>query len=230
MIDIMYPIGSGSLWDDNELKCSLRSVEKHLKGVRKVWIVGRLPQFVRNVEHIPADDTSRIPDINICAKILKACRHPGVSNDFLFMNDDHFINLDCRADKFPYFHGGDLIGRIMRRSRDGYQNRLINTYNALINRGMPTLHYDIHTPILYNKKLFENIVPSYDWTVNSGLVIKSLYANTLRIEGVQIKDMKKYNPGEIAEDCAVFSTVEGISPDMEAFLFSKFPDKSKYEV
>jgi hypothetical protein len=55
-MDLVYVLGSGSRWGDNELRYSLRSVEKHLKGYNNVYLVGDKPDWVRNVTHIPKQD------------------------------------------------------------------------------------------------------------------------------------------------------------------------------
>ena len=44
--DVVYPIGQGSSWKNNELRFSLRSIEKYGINVGKLFIVGELPDFL----------------------------------------------------------------------------------------------------------------------------------------------------------------------------------------
>jgi hypothetical protein len=39
MIDVVIPLGWGSIWDNQEIKYSLRSFERHLKGIRNIFVV-----------------------------------------------------------------------------------------------------------------------------------------------------------------------------------------------
>ena len=54
---------------DDELRYSLRSVEKHLKNFGKVYIIGNLPSFLKDVVHIPYDDVDRSKETNIYKNI-----------------------------------------------------------------------------------------------------------------------------------------------------------------
>lgn len=230
MIDIMYPLGTGSTWQDNEIRFSLRSVEKHLKGVGKVYVVGNKPNWLVNVVHIPAKDTNKIPDINICAKTLRACRSD-ISDTFLFMNDDHYLLSDFQADKFPFLHSGDLLARIQKRTKDDYQKRLVNTFNALMTNGLKTNNFDIHVPILYNKRMFKKIMEYYDWSIPNAFVIKSLYANSIQKAGRKIKhsDIKIHTPDLLPEGSRFFSTTESLNPAMKEFMYDTFQKRSIYE-
>ena len=49
MIDVVIPLGTGSRWQDNELRYCLRSIEKNLSGVNEVVIVGEKPKWLTNV-------------------------------------------------------------------------------------------------------------------------------------------------------------------------------------
>ena len=48
MIDVVYILGDGSKWGNNEIKYSLRSLEKYGKNIRDVYICGNKPYFVNN--------------------------------------------------------------------------------------------------------------------------------------------------------------------------------------
>ncbi len=109
MIDILYPIGKGSVMNNDELRYSLRSVEKHLKNFRNVYIIGQKPDFLKDVVHIPHEDIDRSKETNIYKKILRGCQDETISDQFLFMNDDHFFLEDIDAPTFPFFCKSDLV-------------------------------------------------------------------------------------------------------------------------
>ncbi len=242
-MDIVYILGKGSKWRDNELRYSLRSIEDHLTDYDKVFIVGELPAFLNtNVIHIPADDLYG-HERNIMEKIKVACKNQYVSDDFFFINDDHFLLQAVKSSIYPYYSKGLLLDYINDREFDDYRQALENTFNALINRRLSSYNYDIHTPIVYNKKKFIKVMDSYDWE-NNEYVIKSLYCNTLGVTPVFIEDCKinkKLSIEQIEEktkghhcfsisDHAIHQGVHYFSKSkMRVFLKLTYPNKSKYE-
>lgn len=225
MIDIVYPLGIGSRWNNNELRYSLRSVEKNLTAVRKVFLIGQNPEWIKNVVHIPYPDDKNVPDENIRYKILAACDDKRISNDFLFMNDDHYILKQFQADKFPFYYA-DLFKTYFKRG-DQYGIRCRNSYRYLIDNNYSTKFYDIHYPIIYNKskfrQIFSNLKPKY-----SGYVLKSLYGNMTNPISTKIVDCKF--DGIPKETMPCFSTLPTVSPKVAEFLKTTFPNKSKYEI
>lgn len=224
--DIVIPLGTGSKLKDFELRMCLRSIEKNITGYRDIVIVGDVPQWIQNVKQIPVQDVSKVSDFNIMWKTTAACDEEAVSENFLFFNDDHFILKPFQADKFPFYYSGDLGEYIRKRGNDEYGKRAQNTYNHLKERGLPTNHFDIHTPILYNKEKFINLVSALDWNQKT-YIIKSLYANSLKIEGEQIEDHKYNNPP--IKDVGVYSTYPNLRASVTRFLTEQFPKPSKYE-
>ena len=51
-MDILYVVGRGSTWNNNELKYSLRSIAKNGINVDRVFIVGYIPDFINREEVI----------------------------------------------------------------------------------------------------------------------------------------------------------------------------------
>lgn len=53
-MDIIYSIGSGSTWDNNELRYSLRSLDMYGKSYDRVFVVGNIPEFL-------SDEVIKVP-------------------------------------------------------------------------------------------------------------------------------------------------------------------------
>lgn len=229
MIDLVYPIcNKPSYWKDNEIIFSLRSVEKHVKNVGKIWMVGRVPDGITGVEHIHAKDEHDISDQNIMAKVVKACENPEVSDPFLFMNDDHYLLQDFDAEDFPYFFESTLQVYITRRGMDSYGHRAANTMKLLQSKGFPTRHYDIHYPILYHKQAFiDNVAKAVDPNKKHFYVLKSMYANSMNAQGIEVKDCKQSTAPPSKSQC--FSSTPRVSGAVYQFLKYRLPEKSKYE-
>lgn len=228
MIDIVYLLRrGGSRSNDNELRYSLRSVEKHLKNFRNVYLIGYKPEFIQNVTHIQAEDKMVVPDQNILNKLLIACDTPEISESFLFFNDDHYLLQDFDAPNFPYYYSATLKDYLRRRVNDPYGRRTGNSMKYLIQNKLPIKHFDVHYPIIYEKtkfkECFKNLPPTHQ-----GYVIKSLYGNMLKIQGTEIKDCKSPSPPPVNSIC--YSTHPKPSQKVWQFLEERFPIKSSFEI
>lgn len=244
-IDLVYTLGTGSKWQDNELRYSLRSVEKNLKGYRNIFIVGHKPAFVTNVIHIPARDISDNADANMAHKTLIACSDVRVSDLFLYIHDDHFIIQPVKISDIGYYYKSrlEVTSRAFnprhRLYRSLYSRRLRNTYRFLKQRGLPTYNFDGHYPILINKNEFRRIFLPLDY-FNQLFVVKSIYANSNGIheQAAFLKDCKFTVPKSFVEletelkDRWVFSIADRAlqGGNIQQFLAQAFPDKSKWEI
>lgn len=228
-MDILIPVANNSLWFGNELRFTLRSVEQYLTGVKRIFIVGHKPKFVENVIHIPCPDIGKTKHHRIIHKILHTIKTTDISDDFLFMNDDHFLLKKYSASKFPNYYDMPLVDAVeVRRKSSVYQEYVQNTY-----RVQPEgLHYDIHCPIIYNKEAFKNAMDSVDWSKKTYL-IKSLYGNFNGIKGMQMTDCKlnhrDHYEGRI-KDRVFFSTSADMDyPKLKKILEGLYPEPCKYE-
>lgn len=235
MKDIVYIVGEGSPWNDNELRYSLRSLAKNMTWYQNIYVIGKIPNFLSDkVIKVPAVDVGNNKEERIKNKILIACYHPNITDDFLLMNDDYFFQAPTRAD-FPFYYQKELKDFF---KRDGhYRSALENTVKALAARDLSACKYfDVHTPIEYNKRRFIDTMEAYDWSINEGYLIRSLYCNTQRIEGVPYIDCK------VGLDCSyelLLQLVEGkpmfsiddaaINDALFGYLDNMFPEPTEYE-
>lgn len=194
MIDLVYLYTAGS--NINEIKFSLRSFQKHLKGLGNLFIVGDDPGIFKNFTHIPLGNIHGFNLArNIYEKILAACKHPAISNDFICASDDYFLLQDYEAANLPFYYQGDFKQVLNLMSEDNYYKAYVKeTYTALLGKDLPTKYFNVHFPILYNKEKFIEIMSAFDWEKRKSFISKSLYANSLGIEGEQMPDKKFHTP------------------------------------
>lgn len=233
--DILIPLNNGSKHEDIEIRYCLRSIERHLKGVGNVIIVGEKPEWLQNITHIPATDNTAgcMRAENIYRKIIKGLEY--ASDDFLFMNDDHFLLSDFQAGEFPYLHRGQIL--TYRIGNEGQTRQMENTVAALKWITSEPFDFDLHCPIVYNKEMFLNTLPSGDWP-EYGYGIKSLYGNSAILKSSFCEDLKISEP---AMKETIYRVLEGRqwfsigdkclrSGSMKEVLQELYPDKSKYEL
>jgi hypothetical protein len=200
MIDALYVLKDQTGDSNKELLYSLRSVAKHISGVRNLVIVSdSIPPFVDpdKVVHVPETDEENEKNQSILRKILTACEDYRVSDPFLFLNDDHFILQDAEAIEIPYYHKVDT--RISKANgHNTYSRKLLLTGNALLEAGFRDRHFDVHFPIVYRKNAITQMAQAFPWRRGLGFVVKSLYGNFHNLNGPAVSDCKIHKP--IADD------------------------------
>lgn len=233
-MDVVYILGDGSTWDDNELRFSLRSISDRLQNFRNVYVIGRRPKWLTNVIHVQESDPYTCKEANIARKVMRACQVKDISENFLFANDDHFLLRDCDVN-VPFWRGGNL--RDIEAPINNYQRAVKNTFRELTRRGLNVYNFDVHVPVVINKKIFPTVVNDFDWSVKNGYVLKSIYCNTMRIEGERLKDLKLNDRMALGDIIAQiksrqwFSIGPGLlSRAVKDFFFQYYSEKSPFEL
>lgn len=232
--DLVYILGTGSTWHDNEIRFSLRSVEKNFTALGKVFVVGELPPWLKNVIHIPQEDVSSNKQINSKVKQLKAVRDSRLSQNFILMNDDFFF-LKQMA-KIPIYSRGTIDDMLStHRTKTGaYYYALKDTNNVLRNAGveMP-LDFAIHAPMVFDKTaLDETLCKIAD---DKPYSLRTIYGNLQKLDPIIVDDFKVSNPfeftGQLARDREFLSMSDAITfyDPFRQWLKSEFPIPSRFE-
>lgn len=247
MTDIVYLLGGGSRWGNNEIKFSLRSVEKHLTGVGRVFTLGHTADLLKDTVHISIAD---LPNENynkarnIKNKVLTACNTPEISDPFLLFSDDYFLNASFAADAYPSFHREKDLQYWMdcQHRKAPYWRVYFQTIEALKKNNLPIKHFNNHAPILIDKEKLKRAVEICDWGVDLGCMLKSIYANYSGVTGTVQEDCKiaghmtkeglqnevSGKPFFTVSDGAVFVKGKVYEP-MNSFLNELYPNKSRWE-
>lgn len=240
MNDIVYIVGKGSFWQNNELKFSLRSLDMYMKNYRHVVIVGELPEFVnpRSVVHIPFEDTHKNKAVNIMRKVLRACVDHQLTENITVMNDDYFLLKDLNASKIPYYFKNTLDEAMANNvPASEFHMHLAATKAVLKMSKKPLLNFDGHYPIIYNRNQMAKIIDDYDWNNNYGYVLRSIYCNSLFITGEYKTDIKlnisRFEPAILkmihGADCFSIGD-KAINKSLYVVLKRLYPNKSKFEL
>ena len=242
LIDLVYVLGKGSRWQNNELRFSLRSVIKNLNNVGNIFIVGEIPDFVKNCIHVPcADIFDPIinADGNMTHKLLTVCQRADLSENFLFMNDDFIINQPIAANKIQWLHKGDMATQPPSYwITQFYRHRLKRTFDELKAHDMTTIQYDYHAPMLMNKFSFISVMQQFDYASDIGYTFRSLYGNSLQLPAIPVINQKTvifkyYTLAEINSKTFNINFVGfndmGLNDSLKWWLIERFPNKCKYE-
>lgn len=192
MIDVVYVLGHGSTWSDNELRFSLRSLQDHLTDLGQVFVVGARPRWLTGVIYLPYPDKYSCKERNIMEKVAYACGHPDLTQRFLHVHDDHFTLQPARGAEVPNWCAGplDQLARAVKVTNH-WRDAVLNTNRVLLQRGFENRNFDVHFPIVFDKTLYPKVMDEYDWRGEPrGFVVKSLYANTLELPYEVTTDIK----------------------------------------
>lgn len=241
-LDVVYVLGTGSTWSDNEIRFSLRSIEKNLSGIGKVFIVGELPEFLQDVIHIPAEDIFEPginADGNIITKVIAACKDERLSKKFLFINDDHMVMEPMLVSNIPPFHKGNMkTFDKLYWDFNFWRKRLKRTMEILMTKNRSTLHFDCHTPIIFHKMKFIDIVNQFDYSADIGYTMKSIYGNFEYPDAPLLGKEKKiiakhFKLRDLREILAIPQFVsfndQGLNGALKWWLIENFPSKSRFE-
>lgn len=178
-IDIVIPVGPGSHHADVELRYALRSIQRHARGVRAVWIVGHIPAWLHSTDTVRLAPMQEIrgggKGARIASKIEWACDNLPLTPTFALWNDDYLLLRDLDVRDIPAWYQGQLF---RPAADDAYGAMLQRTAEALTAAGLPALHYDVHLPMLIEVAKFRDARAWWQkMRDDGGMVCKSIYAN-----------------------------------------------------
>lgn len=134
----------GRFFDNDELKYSLRSVEKYAPWIRNIFIVTdeQTPKWlntenpkIKIVDHKEILPPQSLPCFNSSVILHFLCKIPGLSEHFLYADDDMFFNKNVTKSTFftanglPIFR---LCFRPFRKLTLLFKGKKVSTYNRRI--------------------------------------------------------------------------------------------------
>ena len=236
-VDVVYPLSNGSRWGDNELRFSLRSLEKNLLNLGKVYVVGACPGWLdtNEVVYIPAKGGRGPKDVNIIDKVLLACLH---TTRFLRLSDDQTLLQAMQAeDILPYGHRQGKLGNKPKRA---WPVRLWRTRQWLLEHGHTSHNFDLHLPMMIDATKFVQAMAEAPY--KSGLTINTLYGNIAGLEPASIERVRWLNSSAtqchrtimrklVASDKAFLNyNNKALTNPLKYSLCLLFPNQSRFEV
>lgn len=243
--------------DDFEIRYSLRSVDKYVPYIRKIWIYGDKPPFISDdtsiIEHVPHEATARVlgvktPVVNFFLQMFLSSLIPDLSSEYLFFSDDFYLLKDyppeeARKDRYSE----DLTKT--PRGKGMWIDALWRTYDLLIRLGYRGYNYETHTPMyLTRKRMMDAYCDLKDFITEDrwyGLLgPTSVLNHALRNEKVQPVNIIHENSragfwGKPPSYEDVIAQTEGkmffnfddpaFGDSIRRFLTERFPDRSRYE-
>jgi len=220
MADLVIPLIEHTDNDYLDLRFALRGFDLYLKPDR-VFLIGAKPAWVKNVEHIPAEDIMQNDqrEANMFRKLLL---YPG--EEFIYANDDHFLIAPWEE---QYAWDVPLLSKFYSLGRgSNYQKTVANT-RLIVPQGN---NYDVHCPMLMHKTMLSKL-ERLRWNQPYGYCLKTVYVHVSKINGVQQVDLKIRQPFKWPEiqGRRWFSTADGVVEKSMPVFNKLYPKKSRYE-
>jgi hypothetical protein len=178
-IDILLPLGRGSSHRNIELRMAIRSIEQYAQGLRRVVVVGAIPRWAHEtdrVQLVPRAEEQTNKASRISLKVKWAFEHLDLTDKVAFWNDDYILTRDIDIRTIPDYYHGNLRHP---NAKTNWTRLLDHTAHTLAAAGLPTRHFDIHVPMLFDREKFLSLAEWWERsrTEKPGLVMKSVYGN-----------------------------------------------------
>lgn len=235
MIDILYIKGRISENYDEEMRYSLRSLEKYVMDYGRVFITGDCPLFVNKstVIHTLENDIG-VPTVNHWWKVSQTIKKTDISQKFVLMYDDIFFIRPVFLENYPFFSKGLLQDKPFEGI---YRKSCGKAYEFLKNNGYNTNDCELHIPCVYDRdkfleldKIFDKIKDKQD-----GMVVRSVYGNMfepcLPLRGdIKIRHSNETVDQVVIGDADCFSVSDWVFKcNVYPWLKEHFPERSKFE-
>ncbi len=229
-LDIVYMV-KDAIYND-ELKYSLRSVDKNFPHNRVVFIGGK-PMYLHPDKQIVINQKGKTKWDRVRAMLELVGKDDNLTENFVLFNDDFFVMKP--VNRLPAYRYGtlrQLCGRIERKNNGNptaYTLNIGTTISALKEAHLPISNFELHVPIILNRKKLLEIITSFPDIRGT----RSLYGNTfLSHVATPLKDVKIYDKGSLPDVEQTFVSTDDQSfsgGKVGAYIREQFPDKSRWE-
>lgn len=232
-LDILIPYHAQDNGD--ELRYTLRSIEKNVPHNRVVIVGGKhdwfsdkiiyIPKYQRPLKYVDAESNIRLGLLS------------DLSDEFLFFNDDMIITNKLTT--LPNYHLGTLSDCLRQRKArigvSGYNNAMRDTIGFLQLLGIKEpLNYSAHIPMKMKKR--ERLIVSHmvmeRMKQSKPLLARTIYGNLFLKDGVKVEDVKIADKDreKVQLDGFLSTSEKSFNDGMVGLRIRQmFPEPSKYE-
>ena len=211
-MDVVYILGHGSLSADEEIKYSVRSLERNMLDLGAIYVVGSKSKYLPWVKHISAYDEYPEKWKNMLYKVRLACEDEQITDEFLLMNDDFFMLEPFHGSEYPFYRA---------KRGDGGPNGMYS--------------FQLHCPMRINKEWFLQMPLSLD--MSGTYSPRSFYANFFRAPATPGEDcilrvgegVKSFDEQVAGRDCFSIGDTLMTDKDFRMWLDQLFPEASRVE-
>jgi hypothetical protein len=238
---VIYPLKEkASKWKNNEIRFSLRSLDKYFRmndGSRpKVFLltVAEIKFLNSNVIRIPCKGY-----IGAMKMAWKLAREHSPTGDYVWMNDDiAFMQNTTPADLIPAIHTGSMTpyrGETPSPTVGGWRLKLCALRDRLADMGLTPYNFSTHSPYLFNADLME--ITAGLFGLKFKLPLETAYFNywadripSRRSDNRFVRHtMQETLPLDCRDKRFLNYADGGLNPLLKGFIHGLFPNPGFYE-
>lgn len=164
---------------------SIRVVKKYYPDAKIVTVGDK----VEGVDNLPCKDKFVIRGCNVTYKMLYASQF---YTEFIYMNDDFFIN--DRYDFNKVYGSNELLERKEGKASISWNQAVDNSRHWLEHNGFNVRTYECHQPVKFNSRKLQATFERVDWKKTDHF-LKSIYFNVNEPEDITpIENTKLITP------------------------------------
>lgn len=165
-VDILYILGTASLIRNEEIRYSLRCLDRHGRKVGRVVLCGERTDFIGgDIEYVERHDHSVLgKHWNMLDKICTGIKTAKFDRPFLFSCDDHFITRDNDMTEWPQrlrenkIYTEEEYEREHGRSPGKYQKAVAATGELIRSHGLPAINTVWHGDMWIDPKYLDDVM------------------------------------------------------------------------
>lgn len=248
-MDVVYVLGHGSKWGDNELRYSIRSIAINGIGLGDVYIISDfLPGFINpeKVKHIHFGDAANLSPCQNVYNKLQALFSRTDLQQFLFSSDDHFFIKPVYFNRWPLHYKGDKMPDygIKGVGDRRYTQTMIDTYQMMKRLNLDTKYYEGHTNKLYTREAWDYLTAHGAWqdmftTVYGVSTNSPMAAAILKLHpetpcryrpDIKLHHLNSQEDIQLLKSTNSFSIYDSaVETGVADYLQQKFPHKCRFE-
>jgi hypothetical protein len=228
--------------DLDELRYSMRAVEKNYQGKAKLTVIGDRPIWfdghVIEQKRVETKDRGFQRGLrDMLAKMHTLSRHPDIQDEFVWMMDDVYMVRPCSYSDLVAGRAGGQISGVAKGKGNRWRKIKANTAARLIRNGYSAFDYGTHLPHHVEKAKLAEMFQTWNplehvflWEVVYG----NLYRGTPKRHSPFLRRIKDQH-GEHTYDRwagvhSFFNLAEkGWGPQVRNWLIKKFPSRATGE-
>lgn len=244
-VDVIVPLGNGSVdKKDEELKILLRSIDKNLRNVGRIFLATKYcPEWInRNTVNVEDIDDVGCKDAALINKVSTILEKYDITGRFIFAADDNVIMQSMNAPDLINLTSSWGLQSMLHPNGSVWMHRLMKTLRYFRDKGAlwPYKYsFETHTPQIFDASKLREALKTVDYAGNCftittlfrGLVddIKELY-DAEELKWTFYGTPHAETLGKLNERWFVGYNDEGFTGGLRDKLFELFPDKAKYEL
>lgn len=213
---------------NEELRYSLRSVERNLPCVDDVVIYGGKPRWC--VAKLVTQTVGATKYAKAYHNLRLACMDESMDDSFVLMNDDFYVMEP--TERVEYAHRGSLLKLVewyeSEHPKAVYTANTRRTYDFLVGIGIKDpVSYELHIPMVFEKDKLLEVLDMISGDM--GLQYRTIYGNLCDVGGEYTEDVKVYAKGDEIPEGRYLSSWDPAFETVRRHLHGVFPEPSIWE-